>query len=351
MGFFDVVIIGAGPAGLKCAETLGGSGLTVLVLEKNSSVGRKVCAGGLTSRCLEYLAPPSSILERFFDSVVIHRERKDFRVRGDKPLVAMVDRNALGEWQLSRSARFRNVEIRFNAAVSAVEKECVHVGEKRVAYRFLVGADGSSSIVRKFLGIPSRKVCVGIQYTLPGSSFQDLELFCSPDLFSAWYAWIFPHKRSVVVGCVCDPRYLPAKALRENFHRWLSLRGIDASHAVLEAAPLNYDYQGIRFGNVFLVGDAGGFVFGLTGEGIYSALVSGEEAARSILDSKYVSIKTSKLLALKNKQERALDFLIKSGDFRRVAYALGFAAARVPSLRERALRLFVGAVSAVRPKS
>ena len=341
MESFDVVIVGAGPAGLKCAETLGGSGLAVLVLEKNSSVGRKVCAGGLTSRCLEYLAPPSSILERSFDSVVMHRGRKNFRVRSDKPFVATVDRKALGEWQLSRSARFRNVEVRFDAAVSAVEKECVHVGEERIAYRFLVGADGSLSIVRKFLGIPSRKVCVAIQYMLPGFSSPELELFCSPDLFSAWFAWIFPHKCSVAVGCGCDPRYLPAKTLRENFHRWLSLRGIDASHSVLEAAPLNYDYQGSRFGNVFLAGDAGGFLFGLTGEGIYAALVSGAEAARAILDSHYVSAGTTALLALKNKQERALDFLIKSGGFRRFVFALGFAAARVPSLRERALRSLI----------
>ena len=45
MESFDVVIAGAGPAGLKCAETLGGSGLGVLVLERENAVGRKVCAG------------------------------------------------------------------------------------------------------------------------------------------------------------------------------------------------------------------------------------------------------------------------------------------------------------------
>lgn len=337
MDSFDVVIVGAGPAGLKCAETLGDSGLSVLVLERNSIVGPKVCAGGLTSRCLESLAPPSSILECSFDSVVVHRGDKNIRVRSQKPFVATVDRKALGEWQLSKLKAFRNVGIRVNAAVSSVGQEYVIAGGRRIGYRFLVGADGSSSIVRRSLGIRSRKVCIALQYTLPARLFSDLEVFFSYDLFSAWFAWIFPHKSSVVVGCGCDPRVLPARNLRENFLLWLSRRGIDVTHCALEAAPLNYDYQGSRFGNVFLAGDAGGFLFGLTGEGIYSALVSGEAAASTILDSGYVPVGMSRLLALKKKQERVLDLLIKNGGFRRFAYALGFAAAKIPFFREKVL--------------
>jgi heterodisulfide reductase subunit A-like polyferredoxin len=44
----DVLIVGAGPAGLSCAKALGDSNLNVLVLEKNKIVGPKVCAGGIT---------------------------------------------------------------------------------------------------------------------------------------------------------------------------------------------------------------------------------------------------------------------------------------------------------------
>ena len=48
MESFDVVIIGAGPAGLKCAETLGNSNKKVLLLEKNSKIGPKPCGGLMT---------------------------------------------------------------------------------------------------------------------------------------------------------------------------------------------------------------------------------------------------------------------------------------------------------------
>jgi heterodisulfide reductase subunit A-like polyferredoxin len=39
---------GCRPAGLKCAEVLGGTGLSILVLEKNNTIGQKTCAGGLS---------------------------------------------------------------------------------------------------------------------------------------------------------------------------------------------------------------------------------------------------------------------------------------------------------------
>ncbi len=45
---YDVVIVGAGPAGLELARLLGKRELSVLVIEKNRQLGKKVCAGGIT---------------------------------------------------------------------------------------------------------------------------------------------------------------------------------------------------------------------------------------------------------------------------------------------------------------
>ena len=72
MKIVDVVIIGAGPGGLKCAETLGNSSLKVLLLEKNSEVGPKVCAGGLTGKGIEYLNIPSDLIEYKYNRVKLH---------------------------------------------------------------------------------------------------------------------------------------------------------------------------------------------------------------------------------------------------------------------------------------
>ena len=351
MESFDVVIAGAGPAGLKCAETLGGSGLGVLVLERENAVGRKVCAGGLTARCLNFLEPPDSLLERSFDSVLLYNRGRSLRLRGEGLLVATADRRALGEWQLSKLGRFSNVEVRTGACVTSVGKDHVVARGERIGFRYLVGADGSSSIVGRSLGIRPRRLAVGIQYTLPGILRPDVELHLDSRLFHARYAWVFPHGDSTVVGCGSDFRVCPVGRMRENLDRWLREQGIDASGSPLEAAPMNHDYQGHRFGNIFLVGDAGGFIFGLSGEGIYPALVSGREAALCILDPLRQDVEISRLLAVKDSQERRLGRLLESGRLMGVVQYLSLAALRIPSFRARGIDALVGGPGGGRAES
>ncbi len=50
MDVFDVIIVGGGPAGFICAETLGKSDKRVFLLEKEAVFGDKLCAGGLTRK-------------------------------------------------------------------------------------------------------------------------------------------------------------------------------------------------------------------------------------------------------------------------------------------------------------
>ena len=52
---FDVVIIGAGIAGLECAKQLGNNNYKVLLVERNNYVGRKVCANAITSEDFRYI--------------------------------------------------------------------------------------------------------------------------------------------------------------------------------------------------------------------------------------------------------------------------------------------------------
>ena len=48
MDHYDVVVVGAGPAGLRCGTILAKSGAKVLILERKLHTGDKVCAGGIT---------------------------------------------------------------------------------------------------------------------------------------------------------------------------------------------------------------------------------------------------------------------------------------------------------------
>ncbi len=69
---------------------------------------------------------------------------------------------------------------------------------------------------------------------------------------------------------------------------------------------INYDYKGHDFGNKFLIGDAAGLASGLTGEGIYFAIKSGEDVAKKIINKKYDCHNIKHILEVKSFEERIL---------------------------------------------
>ncbi len=338
MDFFDVVIIGAGPAGLKCAEVLGPSNLKILVLEKNSEIGPKVCAGGLTRKDLEYLELPLDLVDFKDQKIKLHFKKISSFLRDQKDFIYTVDRRNLGQWQFSQLKNFSNIKVQTKAPVSKIEKNFIIVEGKKIGYKFLVGADGSVFLVRKYLGLTSRQTGLAIQYLLPSSKFKELEVFFEPQLFSAWYAWIFPHKNYVSIGCGGNPVFFPVAKMVNNFKIWLKKNKIDVSSAKYEAFVLNSDYQGHQFKNIFLIGDAAGLVSPLTGEGIYSALVSGAEVAKIILSPNYKSKKIKSLIKKKQRHQQLMSFLIKSGRAKSIIFCLGIFLIKVPYFKKRAIK-------------
>lgn len=226
-----------------------------------------------------------------------------------------------------------NVEIRTNCKVTAISREKITT-EDGISFEYghLVGADGSFSIVRKFLEIKTEKNAIAIQYIIPTDKYDKLEFFFDSRLFQVWYAWIFPHKGYASIGCMCDPRYLSSKRLQQNFNKWLQKNNIDISQGKFEGYSINYDYRGYRFGNIFLAGDAAGLATGWTGEGIYQALISGEEIAKVILDNKYEAPAIQACLKAKELQEKAMNILIKAGPLRNI-----FFAALIPATKNKKL--------------
>jgi flavin-dependent dehydrogenase len=274
---FDVVIVGAGPAGLNCAEKL--KGKSVLVLEADNHIGRKVCAGGLTPESLDYLKLPANVLERSFRKITVHTTTQDPVNFGYR--ICTINRESLGKWMLRKAER-SGAEIRTGSRVTQIGRGYVIVNKEKIRFKSLVGADGPSSFVRRHLGLPASDMGIAFHYLIPGR-YKRPELFFNPRLFGTWYAWIFPHKDCASIGCGCDPRVISPQRIKRGFHQWLRDMDIDFSSGQYEASPINYDYRGHAFGSTFLTGEAAGLSSGITGEGIYQALVSGEEIANIIL--------------------------------------------------------------------
>jgi geranylgeranyl reductase len=191
-----------------------------------------------------------------------------------------------------------------------------------ISYKVLIGADGSTSIVRRHLKLPIEKQIIGIQYMIFTDQYKDMEYFFDSDLFHSWYAWIFPHKGYAIIGAVCIPRLFPSEMLQKNFHEWLKQKNIDISNAKYQAYPINVDYRGHKFGNIYLIGDAAGFASDWSGEGIYQALVSGEEIAKQIIDTDYRSEKLIEILEHKRLHNEILKLIEVSGAIRPLEYEM-----------------------------
>lgn len=304
---FNIVIIGAGPAGLRAAKILVEGGKKVVIFEKKAKVGPKICAGGLTARVFR-LGIPISLADRIFYSFKIHCFNKTIEIKRDRLLIATISREKLGQWMAKQIEQ--DVEIRLNSEVVKIKNDYLILKDgQKIGFDYLVGADGSLSKVRKYLGLSSDRIAIGMQYTVP-RVFNELEIFFDPKLFGSRYVWIFPHKKHTFIGCGYTPKTERAAEIFKNFHQFLKDKNININQAKLQAHPINFDYQGFMFGNKFLVGDAGGFSFDLDGEGMYPAIVSGEEVARKILDPSYNCPRIKKLLTIKTIQEKFGKFLM-----------------------------------------
>lgn len=312
---YDVIIVGAGPGGLACAAITAENGLKTLVVERKTIIGTKVCAGGVTWNGLVQRVP-AELMEGQWPTQHVFTRLQKFSVSAKAPIIATVNRQKLGR-QMAEKAQQAGAEIRLGCQVRSITDHAVTLVDKATqkieqhTCTCLVGADGSSSLVRRHLGIPVAAIGIGINYQLPGSSPR-MEWHLDSRFFAGGYGWVFPHRQTTSIGAYVDARVMKARDLQKNLLAW----GEQAGHALArykaEAGNINFDYRGYRFDNTFLVGDAAGLASALTGEGIYPAIVSGEEVARCILDAKYIPHGLQRMIKNHHRHRKMVTLLGKS---------------------------------------
>jgi geranylgeranyl reductase len=282
---YSVVIAGGGPAGLTSARVLAESGREVLLLERKTKIGPKVCAGGITwSGLINKL--PGQLEEKRFPIQHIHTRLQHAVVKEQQPIIATVNRERLGQ-HMAALAIQAGATLQTSCQIQHIEKNGLEyldktTGEKkRVTFDYLIGADGSTSLVRRYLGLATETVGIGINYQIP-RHVNNMEWHLNRRYFGNGYGWIFPHSDTVSIGAYADRKTMAASKLKDGLLLWASALGFDLSRQKAAAELINFDYRGWKFDNIFLVGDAAGFASGLTGEGIYPAIVSGEYTGQYI---------------------------------------------------------------------
>lgn len=313
---FTTVIIGAGPAGLACAAELAGNGMDVLVVEKKFIIGPKVCGGGITWGGLSRRIP-DHLIEKSFHRQHLYTGKQHVTVESAKPIISTVDRGRLGDW-MAKEAVNAGAVLLSGTHVREITQQTIEFSSRQhpdkresVAYTYLVGADGSNSLVRRFLKIPTLAPGVGIDYQLP-YSMDEMEWHLNVERFGMGYGWVFPHRRTTSLGIYGIRGILSSTRLLKKLNKWATSRSISLGGVKPRADLINHEYRGWRFDNKLLIGDAAGLASPLTGEGIYPAIVSGEAAARTILQPQYYSSELEAIIRKQKKHRQVIQFSVKN---------------------------------------
>lgn len=284
---------------------LGNSKYSVLIIDKKKILGPKICAGGLTVHDYEFISAINTKIKYEIQHVMLNGKENVIDLKN--PLYT-IDRKDLGQYQENLIKKYPNIILMKNTEAIEIHEKYIKTrsdnSEKNIFYKYLVGADGSASIVRKYLGFPSR-LYMGIQYIIP-RKHDKLVWFLNPKIIGSGYGWIFPHQEFTSAGLFYDPKKINAALAKEKLDKILNDYGMDFSGSKFEGAPTNCLFKGFKFGNIFLSGDAAGLVSANTGEGISYALISGADVARHLLDSRYDFNKIRDILKYKKRQERIL---------------------------------------------
>lgn len=295
MKTYDVLIVGAGPAGTVAGYHLAQAGFKVLILEKALFPRRKVCGGALTQKALDELPfDITPVIHRAVDWGYLGFQGQTIcAIHADSPIAYLVDRSTFDHFLLGKAIE-QGVEcVQQAKAIQITQTDTgitVQTPETSVQGRFLIGADGVHSLVARQSGIrkPSpTSLCYEARLALPENTSQDFLDSITFDFGTLWwgYGWIFPKRDHLNVGVF---RNWPGrKTSRKHLSRFIRQHPGLRIASILDVrafpGPLGGKSGPFHKGRCLLIGDAAGLADPWLGEGIYYALASGRMAAESIL--------------------------------------------------------------------
>jgi len=309
---YDVIIVGAGPAGSIAARVIAKNSHRVLVLDKKQEIGTpKRCAEGLNAAGLERVGlkpDPRWVVNKVNGAAIYSPSGKSIRV-AFRDFVGYVLERKIFEKHLAADAIRKGARYMVKTHATGVIKEdgfvkgveANYMGrELKLKAKIVIAADGVDSRIARSAGIdtrnPMKDYHSGFQYEMAGVNLEEIDwlrIYFGEKIAPKGYVWIFPKGRDVAnVGVgVLSTFSGDGRRAQDYLDRFIE------SHPEIfrNASPIEINAGGVPVGycidkavdNGFMVvGDAAHQVNPIHGGGIAiameSAKIAGEVASKAL---------------------------------------------------------------------
>ncbi len=292
---YDVVVVGAGPAGSLAARRAAEGGARTLLVDHRPELGHPVQCGEFVPApeeladlfdCSDLIRsafdiPPATVLRstEWMACVSPYGHRFRFPLRG-----ATVSRRAFDK-ALAYRAEGAGVELRYPVGVTGVHGDEVRLAHgSGVRAQVVIGADGPTSTVARSVGVqPTRTMFRMITATVDAPLGDEIDLFFGRDA-PGGYGWAFPRAHDVNVG-LGVPDVPPGTTLPRLLERLARRYGWGPPRDPTRWwVPVGPPPDSLVRDRVLLCGDAANLVMATNGGGIPTAMLSGWLAGQAAAD-------------------------------------------------------------------
>ena len=300
MDGIDVAIIGGGPAGCRAAWRLARGGTRVALFD-GSHPREKPCGGGVTGRALDLVRDAidvASLRAVAIDDVTFEQGSRRARVQlgagtGPTPQLTVASRTAF-DGTLLAAAVGAGATFHAERVTSVVSERSgwnISTSQTVTHADWLLGADGPNSFVRRQVRQPFARADLSIATGFFVHGVESRSVAIAFEDEPPGYLWSFPRPDHLAVGICAQADASHAAPLRAAAAEWIA-QNVEGSFRMeryswpIPSLRESTIEQERPFGERWmLLGDAGGMVDTITREGIFFALLSGDAAADSLLDS------------------------------------------------------------------
>ncbi|MCK5739842.1 NAD(P)/FAD-dependent oxidoreductase [bacterium] len=297
---FDVVVVGAGPAGSSAAREAARNGAKVLMLEKDREVGLPVrCAEGVAHQGLSAAVDeinPSWISQKIVGFQLISPDLQNVKV--DWSTAGYVLNRKVFDYDLARMAADAGAEIRTKSMVTGLEYEDGVVsgvkvsslrGNYSVQAKVVIGADGVESRVGRWAGLRQAfqlkdiESCAQVTAANIDVDANYCHFYFGTERAPGGYVWIFPRGNGLCnIGLGIGGDRITDKKPIHYLHQFLDefFPGVAVLTTVAGGVPCAPELRELTGDGIMLAGDAAHQVNPISGGGIVLGMLGGKIAGR-----------------------------------------------------------------------